>query len=201
MQTMLHQGDATVTIINKGVGDGARETVEFTFYPAAAGWSTMYPDATEVSDAMDIFLERSLPTLEGMDPSLTNRVASLAARIVPNWLFENLSSLAVNRMLAHKKHFCCPLTTVSAIIKTEGLRCVDLLKIDVERAELDVLRGIADEDWHKIRQLVMEVHDDKNTLSAVRELLNEKGSFAKCVVKQDSQLEGSTLYNLYALQD
>ncbi len=83
----------------------------------------------------------------------------------------------------------------------QGFQCVDLLKIDVERAELDVLRGIADKDWRKIRQLVMEVHDDKNTLSAIRELLDEKGSFAKCVVEQDSQLKGSTLYNLYALQD
>ena len=82
----------------------------------------------------------------------------------------------------------------------QGLQCVDLLKIDVERAELDVLRGIADEDWHKIRQLVMEVHDDKDTLSAIRQLLDEKGSFAKCVVEQDSQLMGSTLHNLYALQ-
>ena len=79
----------------------------------------MYPDVTEVSDAMDIFLERSLPTLEGMDPTLTNRVASLAARVAPNWLSENLSRLAVNQMLAHKKQFCCPLTTVSTIMKTE----------------------------------------------------------------------------------
>ena len=77
---------------------------------------------------------------------------------------------------------------------------MDLLKIDVERAELDVLRGIADEDWRKIRQLVMEVHDDKDTFSAVKELLNEKGSFTERVVEQDSQLKGSTLYNLYALQ-
>ncbi len=68
---------------------------------------------------MDIFLERSLPTLEGMDLSLTNRLASLAARVAPKWLVETLSRLSVNKMLAHKKHFCCPLTTVSAIIETE----------------------------------------------------------------------------------
>lgn len=77
---------------------------------------------------------------------------------------------------------------------------VDLLKVDVERAELDVLRGVADEDWPKIRQLVMEVHDLNGSLSAVRDLLDAKGHFAKCIVKQDSQLEGSTLYNLYAMQ-
>lgn len=29
----------------------------------------------------------------------------------------------------------------------QGLHCVDLLKIDVERAELDVLTGVAAADW------------------------------------------------------
>lgn len=74
------------------------------------------------------------------------------------------------------------------------------MKVDVERAELDVLRSIADQDWPKIRQLVMEVHDLNGALSAVRELLDVKGNFAACVVEQDTQLEGSTLYNLYATQ-
>lgn len=82
----------------------------------------------------------------------------------------------------------------------QRLEAVDLLKVDVERAELDVLRSIADQDWPKIRQLVMEVHDLNGALSAVRELLDVKGNFAACVVEQDTQLEGSTLYNLYATQ-
>ena len=46
----------------------------------------------------------------------------------------------------------------------------------------------------------MEVHDLNGALSAVRELLDVKGNFAACVVEQDTQLEGSTLYNLYATQ-
>lgn len=29
----------------------------------------------------------------------------------------------------------------------QGLHCVDLLKVDVERAELDVLEGVAAADW------------------------------------------------------
>ena len=32
-------------------------------------------------------------------------------------------------------------------------RQVDLLKVDVERAELDVLRGISSQDWPRIRQV------------------------------------------------
>ncbi|KAK9917786.1 hypothetical protein WJX75_008210 [Coccomyxa subellipsoidea] len=198
---LLHRpGDGEIILINRGVGDGSKEAIDFTFYPAAAGWSTMYPDASEVSDAMRIFLDRSLPTLEGMDLSLVNKVGSLAARKAPKWLIDPLARLAVSQMLAQKKEYSCQLTTVSNIIKTQGLEVVDLLKVDVERAELDVLRSIADQDWPKIRQIVMEVHDLNGALSAVRELLDVKGNFAACVVEQDTQLEGSTLYNLYATQ-
>ena len=38
-----------------------------------------------------------------------------------------------------------------------ALRHVDLLKIDVERAELDVLRGLQSGQWSSINQVVMEV--------------------------------------------
>jgi hypothetical protein len=34
-----------------------------------------------------------------------------------------------------------------------------LLKVDVERAELDVLRGVREEHWPLVRQVAMEVHD------------------------------------------
>jgi hypothetical protein len=36
---------------------------------------------------------------------------------------------------------------------------VDLLKVDVERAELQVLEGVAARDWPAIRQVVLEVRD------------------------------------------
>ena len=36
-------------------------------------------------------------------------------------------------------------------------RSVDLLKVDVERAELSVLQGVKDEDWPRIKQVAVEV--------------------------------------------
>lgn len=86
----------------------------------------MYPDACEVSEAMDVFLGHSLPSLEGIEPSLRNRVGSLAARAAPKWLVAFLSHLAVSRMLAKREQYRCPLTTVSAIIETQVKLCMSL---------------------------------------------------------------------------
>jgi hypothetical protein len=50
---------------------------------------------------------------------------------------------------------------------------VDLLKIDVERAELDVLLGIDERDWPRIRQIVAEVHEDAYA-EAIEQMLIER---------------------------
>merc|ERR1712146_394922 len=51
---------------------------------------------------------------------------------------------------------------------------IDLLKIDVEGSELDVLRGIDDEHWGMVQQVVLEVE----TFALVRtitEILESRG--------------------------
>ena len=77
---------------------------------------------------------------------------------------------------------------------------MDLLKIDVERAELAALSGIAMSDWPKIQQVVLEVHDLAGRLAAVKGLLKEKAGLQLTAVEQDSALQGTTLYNVYACQ-
>ena len=53
----------------------------------------------------------------------------------------------------------CQATTISELIKNAEITHIDLIKIDVEGAELQVLQGINEEHWHKINQIVMEVHN------------------------------------------
>jgi 31-O-methyltransferase len=53
----------------------------------------------------------------------------------------------------------CELRTLSAELAASGFDRLDLVKIDVEGAEEDVLRGVDEADWPRIRQLVIEVHD------------------------------------------
>ena len=91
----------------------------------------------------------------------------------------------------------CRLRPLSAVIAEEGVERIDLLKIDVQKAELAVLLGIEERHWPKIRQIVMEVHDLEGRLEVVVELLRRHGF--DVLVEQDPLLTGSVLYNLFAI--
>ncbi|KUN81017.1 hypothetical protein AQJ66_25465 [Streptomyces bungoensis] len=52
---------------------------------------------------------------------------------------------------------------------------VDLLKIDVEGAELEVMEGLEAADWRRVRQSVVEVQDLDGRLDAVRGILEAQG--------------------------
>jgi hypothetical protein len=56
-----------------------------------------------------------------------------------------------------------------------GITAIDLLKVDVEGAELEVLGGIDDADWAKIQHVLLEVSDADGALAEVEELLRDKG--------------------------
>jgi amino acid adenylation domain-containing protein/FkbM family methyltransferase len=97
----------------------------------------------------------------------------------------------------------CRVRRLSEVMKEEGIERIDLLKIDVQRAEMDVLEGIEEGDWRKIRQIVMEVHDEpgggrSGGVSAVVEKLRGQGYEA--VVEQEERLAGTDLYNVYAVR-
>ena len=90
-----------------------------------------------------------------------------------------------------------PLRALSEIIQEEGLESIDLLKINVEKSELDVLSGIEEADWAKIKQIVLET-DTKDNLQAITILL--KGHGYDLSIDQDVLLENTQLYYVYAIR-
>ncbi len=90
----------------------------------------------------------------------------------------------------------CELKTISEVIRENGIERIDLLKIDAEKSESDVLAGIREDDWRKIEQIVMEVHDLDQRLDHITRLLEDHGYEVN--VEQEAWCKGTELYNLYA---
>lgn len=75
----------------------------------------------------------------------------------------------------------CPVSTLTALLDEfhPGLTKIDLVKVDVEGAELEVLEGISDKWWTVIRQVVIEVHDVNDRVKTVETLLHRKNLKSK----------------------
>jgi FkbM family methyltransferase len=62
---------------------------------------------------------------------------------------------------------------LSSFLKPD--RVIDLLKVDVEGAELEVLHGVDDAHWGLVRQVVLEVQDLDDRLARVCDLVRRQG--------------------------
>ncbi|MEM7356271.1 MAG: FkbM family methyltransferase, partial [Acidobacteriota bacterium] len=128
---------------------------QFTFFPNITGLSSRFADAEEERRA----------------------VASIAQSFESKGAFEALGQDELQSALdehLRTETYDCELRTLSQAIREEGVERIDLLKIDVERSEVEVLEGIDDDDWPKIRQIVLEVHSDE-LLAATRAILEGRG--------------------------
>lgn len=139
-------GPAPVLALNLGVGDGSAAEAEFTLYPRAAGWSSMQPAGEEVQAAMAAFLRNAFASRQaaeaaGIDPA-TAAVGAWLHRVAPGWLNAAAWRAGVAVLLGGAARHRCRLASVSQLIREQGLQRVDFLKVDVERAELEVLRGV-----------------------------------------------------------
>jgi amino acid adenylation domain-containing protein/FkbM family methyltransferase len=95
------------------------------------------------------------------------------------------------------------LRRLSDVIDEYGVERIDLLKIDVQRAEEDVLRGLDERHWPLIAQLAVEVHDEPGTptegrLARLIAELAERGF--RVVAEQEAAMAGTGRHALYAVR-
>ncbi|HEN4755802.1 TPA: FkbM family methyltransferase, partial [Legionella pneumophila] len=69
----------------------------------------------------------------------------------------------------------CHLTALGRFIENNQIARIDLLKIDVEGAELDVINSIKPEQFSLIKQLSIEVHDIDNRVEKLVSYLQKQG--------------------------
>jgi len=215
--------DARVSLrlANEAVGDGKEDTISFTSFPNAAGWSTAIEDEGEtltnvVEYATALIIKHAPKFL--MLRALARFVLEKNLFFVKSAVIKSICFFVVKWLSRGKKVETVPCVTLSdAIFNDKGeeedetrngtnsiKKKINLLKIDVERYELAVLAGIRDEDFANIDSIVLEVHDgeDKTGVRRVVDVLHQRGKFSLENVKvvQPDHLKGSTLYNVFAFR-
>ncbi|MEH1814616.1 MAG: MupA/Atu3671 family FMN-dependent luciferase-like monooxygenase [Nostoc sp.] len=185
LQTNVTLYGLDVKLFPLGLSDKT-ETAEFTFYPEMAGLSGRYSEIIEDKKATKAIIKS-----DWQQAGLDGNVATLSEQELDEFL---------DKQFWTEIH-TCQLTTLSAAIAQHRVQQIDLLKIDVEKAELDVLRGIQDEDWQKIKQIVMEV-DTRENLHEIVTLLKTQGFHLVVddfvVVEGSDRDPGVYVYMLYA---
>jgi FkbM family methyltransferase len=69
----------------------------------------------------------------------------------------------------------CHPRALSDVIANERIAQIDLLKIDAQQNELEILAGLADDDWAKILQIAVQGHNIDQRVSRIERLLAEHG--------------------------
>jgi FkbH-like protein/FkbM family methyltransferase len=164
---------------NAGVS-GEAGSATLTFYVKSSVFSSFRPSAEEDRKAIEVVVANMVRS------ELGNMIEAAD---------EYVEELMENRL--DRQTFGCRLVSVPDILRDNNLKHVDLLKVDAEKCELEILRGIDSETWRMIDQVVVEVHDHtQRALEEVQQLLARYGF--QCAVEEEKLLAGSGLFNVYA---
>ena len=167
----LHDIDAVITSCGIGREPGS---AEFTYYPDMSVLSGRFADERDERRTVEQFIRNE------------QGAAAPADDVLAELLTDRLRSVQVN----------VELRTLSQVIREQGIAVIDLLKVDVEKSELDVLLGIEAEHWPLIQQVVVEVHDIDGRLDAIIGMLREHGFHTTAEIGAD--LADTGLYSVYA---
>eukprot|EP00775_Hariotina_reticulata_P009242 gene9243-9407_t len=170
---------AKVVAVQAGVGDArSLPQRQFTYYPRLTAMSSMYPDEADASQAtFSLVLHRP------QSFSLLEDVGKFCARML---------------LLRPAETVTCHMVTVSQLLQQYNIKEVGLLKINVERAESDVLAGVADKDWPKIRQVSAQVHDIDGRVKQLSQVLQQKGF--QIEVYQEPRFVDCNLHMVYGFR-
>lgn len=181
--------DIPCSIENYNIGlSNENNPIEINFYPKVSADSAIIPFD------MDYKIEKYVENYEEVvceDMPI--------ARIVPKFLRKRVVRSYISKLYQEEK-LDCQLSTLSDIIEENNIERIDLLKIDAENYEKQVIGGIRESDWEKIKQITMEVHEHIQNglglLNVLTELLKSKG-FETFVGEEDRSTKLG-VYMLYA---
>jgi len=206
----MHAAGATVAICRHGLSNRSG-TVPFAYDRFASFSSTMRGVDVEQSVLKDVSLDtwirasvRDLQQLALLPDWLARMICwGLTIPILKvgiGLLWRCVFTFIDVRKRLFLRRIVCPIQTVSEIMRQRHVEAVDLMKIDVEGSELDVVRGIDEQDWPKIKQFVVEVHDVDGRVETLQALFELHG-YRTILDREDWEiLRLLGIYTLYAIR-
>ncbi|MFE9657887.1 amino acid adenylation domain-containing protein, partial [Micromonospora sp. NPDC006431] len=179
LNTRLHGVNARLHPMGLSDADG---TVKFAYYPELSIMSGRYADTDEDRTVVQAYTEQTWQ--EVTEPGVEG-LRAMVDELVSDRMRQEIVSTRVR--------------TLSQMIRETGVDRIDLLKVDAEKSEEDILRGIEDAHWPIIDQVVAEVHDVGGRLDAITDLLKGKGFQVTSGVT--SALHRTRLVTLYAVRE
>jgi FkbH-like protein/FkbM family methyltransferase len=171
---------SNVKTFNYGVSD-QKKNATFTFYRNSSVFSSFNANENEDKEAIQAVVRNMLREVTDGESAE-----------------EFLEEITNGRL--ESELYVCELLSVSDIISENKIAKINLLKIDAEKSELAILNGINENDWNKIEQIVIEVHDKSGELlKKVESILIKKGF--RIALEEEKLLEKSGLYNIYAVRN
>jgi FkbM family methyltransferase len=169
-----------VQLFQQGLGEAVTHK-RFTYYPNYSVMSGFHADAHDDRQllAAGIASQLQLDQPEKVEAA------------------ERYIEILMDNKLDDAQQFDCSITTLSAFIDEQKITHIDLLKIDAEKAESDVLGGIADKDWGKISRIVLEAHD-KTSCDHICTLLAGRGYSVR--QNKSSEFRETAIFMIYATQ-
>ncbi|WP_394839057.1 FkbM family methyltransferase [Pendulispora rubella] len=167
------------TVLNVGLSNAERQA-PFTFYPHSAGMSSFHPDEAEERHNLKTIIENQR---RGGDEH--------AGQMDP--YAEELLDVRFEAV-----HFTAKLRRLSDVIREQKIERIDLMKVDVQKCELEVIEGIDDADWPKFSQIVLEAHDVDGRVQALTDVFERHGF--SVIAQQDELYVGTNIFNIYAIR-
>ena len=178
-----------------GNASTAPSSVTFEYFPGLPGNGTMK------FEERDMFQKKLFASTEGVKKYLSQLASTSRALRCFLALVYPCRAALVQRFYAGRAAdhipYECELRTASSVIDAAAaddidIPVIDLLKIDVEGAELDVMQGFEDAQWKIVRQVVAEVHDTRGgcrlcKISYKRQDFTSRWCRRRCSKLSDSQ--------------
>ena len=135
--------------LNVGLSDAPADT-HFEHHPHFSVWSTRDKG----------FAEARLQRITDDIPRALDTNENWCVRsCFPRALARALAGLVLRNKVGLTERVPVRLVTLSSVIEELALGDIDFLKVDVEGAEVEVLKGISQPHWARIQQVALEVED------------------------------------------